>query len=92
MNKTFGELRAGDEVYVINGSAVEIVKVSVAAPSKLGHTLIRVSGCVFPVPSLRVQFYIDMVGDIYSDIDDAMKVMKENAKKPCTITEKRAVH
>lgn len=81
MSKTFGQLRAGDEVYVIKGNDVEIVKVSVAAPSKLGHTLIRMSGCVFPVPSLRVQFYIDMVGDIYSDIDEAIKAMKEICEK-----------
>lgn len=33
MSKTFRQLRAGDEVYVIKGSNVEITKVSTAEPS-----------------------------------------------------------
>ena len=33
MSKTFGQLRAGDEVYVIKGSSVEIAKVTTAEPS-----------------------------------------------------------
>ncbi len=81
MSKTFGQLKAGDEVYIIKGSDVEIAEVSVAAPSKLGHTLVRVSGCVFPVPSLCIHQYIDMVGDIYCDIDEAMRRMQDICAK-----------
>lgn len=29
MSKTFGQLKVGDEVYVINGNRVEIVKVEI---------------------------------------------------------------
>lgn len=78
MSKTFGQLKAGDEVYVIKGNSVEIVKVSVAATrSNSADTLLRMSGCVFHVPAVHVQFYNEVIGDIYCDIDDAIRKMQE---------------
>ena len=82
MIKTFGQLRAGDEVYVIKGNSVEIVKVSVAATrSNSADTLLRMSGCVFHVPAVHVKFYHEAIGDIYCDIDEAIKTMKEKCEK-----------
>lgn len=82
MSKTFGQLKAGDEVYVINGSNVEIVKVSVAATrSNSADTLLRMSGCVFHVPSILDEFYHEVIGDIYCNIDDAMRRMQDICAK-----------
>ena len=82
MSKTFGQLKAGDEVYVIKGCDVEIVNVSVAAKRCNGaDTLLRMSGCVFHVPAVHVQFYNEAIGDIYCDIDDAMRKMQDICAK-----------
>ena len=79
MSKTFGQLKAGDEVYVINGCNVDIVKVSVAEPSQMseGYVCVTINDYDFTIPSLRTQFYDDMVGDIYCNIDEAMRNMQE---------------
>lgn len=82
MSKTFGKLRAGDEVYVIKGNSVEIVKVSVAATRyNSADTLLRMSGCVFHVPAVHVKFYHEAIGDIYCDIDEATKRMQDICAK-----------
>lgn len=83
MSKTFGELRAGDEVYIIKGSKVEIAKVSVAEPSPTDkhYTWIVFDDYEYSVCSDSSSFYDDMVGDIYCDIDDAIKIMKERCEK-----------
>lgn len=82
MIKTFGKLHAGDEVYVIKGNSVEIVKVSVAATrSNSADTLLRMSGCVFHVPAVHVQFYNEAIGDIYCNIDEAMRAMQNICAK-----------
>ena len=82
MSKTFRQLRAGDEVYVIKGCDVEIVNVSVAATrSNSADTLLRMSGCVFHVPAVHVQFYNEAIGDIYCDIDEAMRKMQDICAK-----------
>ena len=78
MSKTFGQLKAGDEVYIIKGSNVEIVKVQSTA-TKQYHTYIKIDGWTYKIP-VGVTFHSDR-GDIYCDIDDAIKIMKERCEK-----------
>lgn len=83
MSKIFGELRAGDEVYVIIGSNVEIVKVKSAEPSprERGYTFLEFENNVYSLPSDWKSLYDDVEGDIYCDIDEAIKAMKEICEK-----------
>ena len=78
MSKTFRQLRAGDEVYVIKGSNVEITKVSTAEPSptEKHYTWVVFDDYEYSVYSDSTSFYDDMVGDIYCDIDEAMRKMQ----------------
>lgn len=79
MSKTFGQLKAGDEVYVIKGSDVEIAKVQSTA-TKQYHTFIKIDGWTYRVIADDTSSHNDR-GDIYSDIDEAMKAMKEICAK-----------
>lgn len=82
-NKTFGQLKVGDEVYVINGSNVDIVKVSVAEPSPTEkyYTYVVFDDNEYSLPSGWTSFFDDMDGDIYCDIDDAMRRMQDICAK-----------
>ena len=83
MNKTFEQLKAGDKVFIIKGSKVEIAKVSVAEPSPTERHCTRVvfDDYEYSVHSDSTSFYDDMVGDIYCDIDDAMRRMQDICAK-----------
>ena len=83
MSKTFRQLRAGDEVYVIKGSNVEITKVSTAEPSQTEkhYTWVVFDDYEYSVYSDSTSFYDDMVGDIYCDIDEAMRKMQDICAK-----------
>lgn len=74
MSKTFGELRAGDEVYAIQGSNVEIVKVSVAGADK--YVWVTYGGIGRLIPSDLTSYHYSE-GNIYCNIDDAIKAMKK---------------
>lgn len=78
MSKTFGQLKAGDEVYVINGNSVEIVKAQSTA-TKQYHTYIKIDGWTYRVITDDTSFHNDR-GDIYCNIDDAIKTMKEKCE------------
>lgn len=79
MSKTFGDLKVGDEVYVIIGSNVDIVEVSVVEPSptEKHYTYVVFGDNEYSVYSDSTSSYDDMVGDIYCDIDEAMRKMQE---------------
>lgn len=78
MSKTFGQLKAGDEVYIIKGSEVEIVKVQ-SKVTKQYHTFIKIDGWTYRVITDDTSFHNDR-GDIYCNIDDAIKTMKEKCE------------
>lgn len=83
MSKTFGQLKAGDKVYVINGSNVDIIRLSVAEPSPTdkNYTWVIFDDYEYSVYSDSTSFYDDMVGDIYCDIDEAMRKMQDICAK-----------
>ena len=83
MSKTFGQLKAGDNVYVINGSNVDIIRLSVAEPSPTdkNYTWVIFDDYEYSVYSDSTSFYDDMVGDIYCDIDEAMRKMQDICAK-----------
>ena len=82
MSKTFRQLRAGDEVYVINGSNVDIIRLSVAEPPPTdNYTWVIFDDYEYSVYSDSTSFYDDMVGDIYCDIDEAMRKMQDICAK-----------
>ena len=83
MSKTFGQLKAGDEVYVIIGSNVDIVEVSVVEPSptEKHYTWVVFDDNEYSIHSDWTSFYDDMVGDIYCDINEAMRKMQEICAK-----------
>ena len=78
MSKTFGELRAGDEVYVIKGSNVEIVKVQGTEVATRQKVYITIEDRCFLLSVDQLSVYDDVVDNIYiSDIDEAIKRVKE---------------
>jgi hypothetical protein len=79
MSKTFRQLRAGDEVYVINGSDVEIVKVQ-STDIKQYNIFIKIDGWTYRVPADVTSSHNDR-GDIYCNIDDAMRKMQDICAK-----------
>ena len=81
MGKTFGQLKAGDEVYIINGNSVEIVKVESVEVALRRYVLITIGDTEYSLPIDLPSFYDDMVGDIYCDIDDAMRKMQDICAK-----------
>lgn len=81
MSKTFGQLKAGDEVYIINGNSVEIVGVSRTMVTKHDvFIMLRDTEYLLPVNSSSLcNFY--KVGDIYCDIDKAINAMEKTLEK-----------
>lgn len=83
MSKTFGQLRANDKVYIIKDDcSAEIAKITKVVPSQMaeGYVRVTINDYDFTIPSLRVQFYDIWVGDVYCNIDDAIKTMKERCE------------
>lgn len=83
MSKTFGQLKANDKVYIIKDDcSVEIVKVTKVVPSQMsdGYVRVTINDYDFTIPSLRTQFYDVWVGDVYCNIDGAIKTMKERCE------------
>ncbi len=83
MCKTFGQLKENDKVYIIKDDcSVEIVKVTKVVPSQMseGYVCVTINDYDFTIPSLRTQFYDVWVGDVYCNIDDAIKTMKEKCE------------
>lgn len=74
MSKTFGQLKANDEVYIIKGSNVEIAKVLVAEDGKF--TWVTFGGIGRKIPSDLIAYHNPILGDMYCDIDEAIKKMK----------------
>lgn len=78
MSKTFGKLHAGDEVYVIKGSNVKIVKVQSIEVATRQKVYITIEDRCFLLSVDQLSVYDDVVDNIYiSDIDKAIKRMKE---------------
>ena len=75
MSKTFGELKVGDEVYVIKDNDVKICKVVDCArdtSDAIGFTCIALgNGEYCALPNDQTSF-----GNIYCDIDDAIRKMQ----------------
>jgi hypothetical protein len=76
MSKTFGQLKAGDEVYVINGDNVDIVNVQ-STEIVRQSMLINIVDEYYSLPLDWTSFYEEQVGNIYCDIDEAMRKMQE---------------
>lgn len=85
MSKTFGQLKAGDDLYIIKGSNVEIVKVQSAelntAKTAVFIIIISEERDFSVYAHLSSCHYGMKTGDIYSDIDEAIKAMKEICEK-----------
>jgi len=79
MSKTFGDLKAGDEVYIIKGCNVEIVKVQITrATSIQGGVFMTIEDMDYILPINKSSF--SMIKEFYCDIDDAIKTMKERCE------------
>lgn len=79
MSKTFGQLKAGDEVYVINGNDVKFVKVQSTEVKDTwdGQTVIvEIEDIHFPLSAEQSSINDDMIGDIYCDVYEAVREMK----------------
>lgn len=79
MSKTFGQVKAGDEVYVIKGNDVEFVKVqSTEADTWDGKkVIVEIEDIHFPLPAEQSSINDDMIGDIYCDVYEAVREMKK---------------
>lgn len=81
MSKTFGDLKAGDEVYVINGSDVKIVKVQITrATSIQGGVFMTIEDMDYILPINKSSFSACLIKEFYCNIDDAIKTMKERCE------------
>ncbi len=82
MSKTFGDLKAGDEVYIIKGCNVEIVKVSMVGESPIeAETWASFGGVGHSIPSDLTSFYDNRGGCVCCDIDEAMRAMQDICAK-----------
>lgn len=85
MSKTFGQLKENDKVYIIKDDcSVEIAKVTKVEPARQineGYVCVTINDWDFTIPSLRIQFYDVFGGDVYCNIDDAIKTMKDICAK-----------
>ena len=83
MSKTFGQLKAGDEVYVIKGNDVEFVKVqSTEADTRHSQMVtVEIEDIHFYLPAEHSSIHDDTIGgihrDIYCDIYEAVREMKK---------------
>lgn len=80
MSKTFGQLGAGDEVYIIKDDcSLEIAKVTKVEPSPFNkeYRLVVINGIGYTVSSFRYHFRDCMECNVYCDIDDAMRKMQD---------------
>lgn len=82
MNKTFGQLKAGDEVYVIKGCNVEIAKVKRVRVAFKQYVLFTAGDEEYTMP-VDLSSFCDMASSdiIYCDIDDAMRRMQDICAK-----------
>lgn len=79
--KTFGELRAGDEVYVVADNSVEIVTVQSAEIDE--QTMFARMGDTeysLPLDATSVSNDDDEMGDIYCDINKAIRRMQDECE------------
>lgn len=80
MSKTFGQLKAGDEVYVIKGNDVEFVKVQSTETKDTWHgqaVIVEIENIHFPLSAEQSSFNDDMIGDVYCDVYEAVRAMKK---------------
>lgn len=84
MSKTFGQLKAGDEVYVIKGNDVEFVKVQSTEVKDTWDgqkVIVEIEDIHFPLSAEQSSFNDDTIGgihrDIYCDIYEAVREMKK---------------
>jgi hypothetical protein len=83
MSKTFGQLKANDKVYIIKGCNVEIVKVQSAELNTAKTAVFIISEeCDFSVYAKQSSCHYGMkTGDIYCNIDEAMRAMQDICAK-----------
>jgi len=83
MSKKFGRIKAGDDLYIIKGCNVEIVKVQSAELNTAKTAVFIISEeCDFSVYAKQSSCHYGMkIGDIYCDIDDAMRRMQDSCAK-----------
>lgn len=80
MSKTFGQVKAGDEVYVIKGNNVEFVKVQSTEAKDTWHgqeVIVEIEDIHFPLSAEQSSINDDMIGDIYCDVYEAVREMKK---------------
>lgn len=75
MAKTFGKLKVNDEVYVIDNNRMKVGKIS-DRPS-FEYAFIEIDGWMYSIPADVTSFYDEILGDIYSDFNEATKAIKE---------------
>lgn len=74
--KTFGELRVGEEVYLISEGNVEIVSVQ-SAQIDGKRIFVRMGDAEYSLPLDASSIYDIMMGDIYCDINEAMRKLQD---------------
>lgn len=80
MGKTFGQVKAGDEVYVINGNNVDFAKVQSTEEENTwrGHKVtVEIEDIHFYLSAEQSYIHDDMIGDIYCDVYEALREMKK---------------
>lgn len=84
MSKTFGQLKAGDEVYVIKGNDVEFVKVQSTEVKDTWDgqkVIVEIEDIHFPISAEQSSIHDDMISgihcDIYCDVYEACREMKK---------------
>ncbi len=79
MSKTFGQLKAGDEVYVLNGNNVEFVKVqSTEVDTRHSQMVtVEIEDSPFYLSAMLSSIHDNMIGDIYCDVYEACREMKK---------------
>lgn len=82
MSKTFGQLKANDKVYIIKDDcSVEIVKVERVEVALRRYVLFTAGYSKYTLPIDLSSFHEGEIGDIYCDIDDAMRKMQDICAK-----------
>jgi hypothetical protein len=77
MSKTFGQLKDGDDVYVIKGNSVDIVKAKCEEESYGEIVFAEIKGTHFFLWENDSSVDDDEIGDIYCDVYEAFREMKK---------------
>lgn len=77
MSKTFKKLKDGDDVYVIKGNSVEIVKAKCEEEPYGEIVFAEIKGTYFFLWEDDTSVYDNKIGHIYCDVHEAFRKMKK---------------